>query len=533
MITRPTLFFIIFLTITQLSYTQNKRDSLKLIWQNKNEVDSLRFNAIIKYYKLYSYSEPDSVLVVTNYHYELAKEKGSTIDMIHALSGKGKIFYIKDRISECMDLLNQSVILASKLDDPVLLARIKTNIGLLYLRQFKFQEAIRYLSDALKVFQNQKLESDEASVLSDLATIYYNLGDYDLCYEYTNKALTIFKKLELKGSQGFCYIDLGLVNYERKNYTESIKNAELALQCYKSVNNVFNQSHAYYLLAMSYEKLNNIDKAFFYANKSLDIDKKIKNEPLIILRLALIANLTFETDIEKATKQGEAILKRLNPDIDHSTKEKVYNLLYKCYKAQNKMDASLKMHELYLTHHDSLQMQKKKFTAIREAVKSEFEVKLHENKIENEKTATKNELKYLTRMQYTIIFFLAIFMILFIYVRHLIKRNKSNKNSLLKEIESLKNNEKSKIVFQFNTFTLNRLKIEESINRTLNETDWKLLNILLGNPEITNKKIAEKAFMSIDGIGSSLRRMYNYFSIKSTKYKKIALLKDVIKRSNQ
>jgi len=48
---------------------------------------------------------------------------------------------------------------------------------------------------------------------------------------------------------------------------------------------------------------------------------------------------------------------------------------------------------------------------------------------------------------------------------------------------------------------------------------------------IPNKKIAEKAHMSVDGIGSSLRRMYDYFDIKDTKYKKISLLSDAIKRS--
>ena len=34
--------------------------------------------------------------------------------------------------------------------------------------------------------------------------------------------------------------------------------------------------------------------------------------------------------------------------------------------------------------------------------------------------------------------------------------------------------------------------------------------------------------MSIDGIGSSLRRMYEYFELKDTKYKKIALIIKVI-----
>ncbi len=56
--------------------------------------------------------------------------------------------------------------------------------------------------------------------------------------------------------------------------------------------------------------------------------------------------------------------------------------------------------------------------------------------------------------------------------------------------------------------------------------------MLLDDPVITNKEIAEKACMSVDGIGSSLRRMYEYFEIKESKYKKITLLLEAIRISN-
>ena len=47
-----------------------------------------------------------------------------------------------------------------------------------------------------------------------------------------------------------------------------------------------------------------------------------------------------------------------------------------------------------------------------------------------------------------------------------------------------------------------------------------------------NTEIAEKVFLSLDGVGSSLKRMYDYFEIEETKYKKIALLRKAIKISN-
>jgi len=80
-------------------------------------------------------------------------------------------------------------------------------------------------------------------------------------------------------------------------------------------------------------------------------------------------------------------------------------------------------------------------------------------------------------------------------------------------------------------FKFNKVIVEQSIGRKLNETDWKVLTILLEDPTYSNRDIAEKAYMSFDGIGSSLKRMYQYFEIKETKYRKIALIREVIDRS--
>ena len=77
----------------------------------------------------------------------------------------------------------------------------------------------------------------------------------------------------------------------------------------------------------------------------------------------------------------------------------------------------------------------------------------------------------------------------------------------------------------------NKKKLDNYIERALNESDWAILNILINDPTAMNKQIGEKVNLSIDGVGSSLRRMYEYFEITETKYKKIALLHKVIKIS--
>jgi predicted HTH transcriptional regulator len=60
---------------------------------------------------------------------------------------------------------------------------------------------------------------------------------------------------------------------------------------------------------------------------------------------------------------------------------------------------------------------------------------------------------------------------------------------------------------------LNKDEIEKKTNTKLNQTDWKILNILSETPTITNKLLAEKLYLSVPGIRSSLSKMYAVFNI--------------------
>jgi hypothetical protein len=118
------------------------------------------------------------------------------------------------------------------------------------------------------------------------------------------------------------------------------------------------------------------------------------------------------------------------------------------------------------------------------------------------------------------------------YAKSVINANHKKRDELLLELEQLKQKADVNGNLVSQDFQLNKDKIEQVIQRKLNETDWLVLNLLLENPVISNKEIATKAFMSVDGIGSSLRRMYEYFNTKESKYKKISLIMDAIKYSN-
>ena len=111
-------------------------------------------------------------------------------------------------------------------------------------------------------------------------------------------------------------------------------------------------------------------------------------------------------------------------------------------------------------------------------------------------------------------------------------KNTKKRDDLLEQIKFLKENKLSTIL-DSNKFELSKQKIDNFLSRELNETDRKVLLLLLDNPMVLNKEIAENSNMSIDGIGSSLRRVYEYFEINETKYKKVALIHKAVNISER
>ncbi len=515
---------IIFLFIFSTSsfVAQNKSADLITIWENPKNPDSTRFNAINKFYLNNSFEQPDSILKITNYHYNLAKEKRALIEMTYSLSQKYRAYYTKGDIKKAMQALEENYVLTKKLNDNKALTIIYSNMGNIYGEQGKYQEAVRYFNKTLKYFQENKIEKSEAAVLNNLGIIYFYMGNTDLALKHYKRSLLLYKKNKLEARAGTVQLNIGSVYFKQKKNKEAIKQAEGAIKTLLPFNDRYSLADCYFLLAQSYKELNNIDKAKLYLGKSIEIDDEFGNNSRIIERQSFKASLNFDTDINLATKQAEEVLKLVKDDTANELKVGIYNLLYKCYKKQNKIELSLAMHEKYAKYNDSLAKENYNLAVMEEAIQKEYKEKLQVNNSKN------------TQKTYGIIAFCTLLISFgLIYYRKTVIENRKKRDELLEEIEKLKSKDVNNLVVNPNEFELVRDKIEQSIDRKLNDTDWNVLNILLKEPDISNKEIAEKAFMSVDGIGSSLRRMYLYFDIKESKYKKISLITEAIKASSK
>ena len=527
------LFFFISIGSTSPLFSQIKKDSLKNIWVNTTISDSLRFKAIKDYYYKNTYAKPDAVITLTKYHYQLGKEKGSVKQMADALNERSYAHYIKGDLNASIEALKQSISLFEKINDTKNLVVIQSNLGSIYKEQKDYLKAFNSFNTSLKIIRELKLKTSEARILAEIGDIYSILDELDLAMEYFDESLTICvaRKISKQNQIGSIFLKKAEIYYKKKQYNLAKEYSNKAINEFKETSNKFDLSECYILLAKVNKKLSKKTQALEYTNKALAINYEIDNNSKIIEAQILKSYLLLDTKPAQAKNLSEKSLQLLKPETSNKIKADLYKLLYECYKKSNQTNRALSMIEKHTIFRDSFQLERNKILIIKETIKSEYEQKLQQNKAINEKENAIVKLTYTYRI-YFVISIIIVLVILFVYAFRT-KNIKTRKelDALLLEINSLKRKEKLTLLVDSSNFELNKEKIQASINRKLNKTDWSVLNVLLQNPEASNKEISEKVFLSIDGIGSSLRRMYQFFDLKETKYKKVLLIKRAIEIS--
>ena len=526
------LYIVLFFsTFSYHVYSNSQSDSLRLLWQNETLLDSTRFEALDNYYELYINVMPDSVLSSLNFYYNLAIEKKAERQIYRALLRKGNVYRNQNKKEEALIQYRLARDVAQNMNNSQLEAIVIGNFGNIHLDKGEYFEAIKFYSEAKDIFVKENDYDGEGRMLNGIGAINSKIGNYDLALTHYNKALIAYNKAE-KSYLNIVLIsmNIGLIHFYEKSFIKAENAFNDAIKILHPNNDIFYLKDCYYMLGVIKLELNDIESADLYAAKSLKLNKQLDIGAGILASKILKAKILYETDKDRSVIEIEGLLNQVSESSNFEMKQSVYEFLYDAYKDYENWELSLKMHELLLAYTDSIEQRKNSFKVVREEVENEYKAKLYENQLKYENDKAELKIKQVKRTSFMSVVFLVIISILLFFIIFRIKHNTQRRNMLLREIKLLKNQKFSSIT-ENNNFELNKQKIDSNIHRVLNETDWSILNILIENPTAMNKHIAEKVNLSIDGVGSSLRRMYEYFEVHETKYKKIALLHKAIKIS--
>ncbi|MDQ5846756.1 MAG: protein kinase [Acidobacteriota bacterium] len=154
-------------------------------------------------------------------------------------------------------------------------ARARFSLGQLRLRQYKADEAVRFLEPALAFYQQGAYRSEASSCLVVLARANRQKGDYDSAYKANEQLLQHGQQLNDQAQVALSYSEMGLARTSQERYSEALDLLNQAYAYYSSQNvqrsigyNMHNRAETLWRMGRYAEAKTLLDQAAPIADKS-------------------------------------------------------------------------------------------------------------------------------------------------------------------------------------------------------------------------------------------------------------------------
>ncbi len=427
---------------------------------------------------------------------ELAVSNQDTVAQIRVLAVQVNCYRDLSDFSAAIEKGTDALLLAEKIGKQSMIGVLHNNIGLVYGQFGEFEKGREHLFLCLKNEQEKKNKIGELSVLTNIGANYSKEGNHEKANEYYLKALAIVEEIDLPKyagtillNVGNTYVNLNKMELARAYITRgvAVSRAEKALDAI--ARGGIQLAHLY--------RESKPDSALHYAQEALDLAKQLANQ----------------TIIKNATE-----------------------ILYQLYEDKGNYKQALAMHKLWKLTLDSVFSEKNRAALYQSEAKYEYENQKLKDEVIYEQGLSAQKLRAQKRFYLLLMASFALFALFVIAYKKRQLRSEQERSALLNEIERLKQRVAihSIAVEQVpEEMTLDKEKIEKQLGSTVGESSWNILNVIYENPTVSNREIAEQVFLSLEGVSSSLRRMYRTFDVKSgsSSNLKVALITKAIQIS--
>ncbi len=311
------LLLFIIIGIVKLSYSRNL-DSLWKVYNNKNQADTNRLNAIQAIAWQYRYNNPDTAILFAekqlnfaNSNSNLKKWSANALNIIGMASAnkgswdKAIEYYLKTLeifkeignkkgIGNCYN--NIGIVYQSQSDYPKSLEyylkalkireEIKDkkgiaicygNIGTVYAFQANYSKALEYYLKDLKIAEEIGDKYGMATCYTCIGNVYQDQSNHPKILEYYLKGLKIYEEINDKQGMGICYVNIGIEYKSQFNYSKAIEYYSKAAHVFKEIDDMGDLGACYGNMGLLYNNLSDFNKAIQYSDSALKISKELKD----------------------------------------------------------------------------------------------------------------------------------------------------------------------------------------------------------------------------------------------------------------
>ncbi|MGD9850443.1 MAG: CHAT domain-containing protein [Nitrospirales bacterium] len=181
-------------------------------------------------------------------------------------------------------------------------AEVLYRLGILYSRLERFEEAVKQLEEATRLW-NESGELDRlAEGVATLGVVRENMGAYSEALAKFHESFSLYEEIGEMGQTAFQYRRMGRIHYLRLGRYEKAREHFLAaLDSYRQQGDRQGEAEVLYEVGLTYEKVALFDQAADYYNKALVIGQELSQPFLIATGHLYLANLAwFQGDYQTA-----------------------------------------------------------------------------------------------------------------------------------------------------------------------------------------------------------------------------------------
>lgn len=510
-------------------------DSLKNVWKNESLADTIRLNSLQKIaWDGYLFTQPDSAFYYAQLQYDFAEKKELKKYMALALDTKAAVFKDQGSYGNSLKYHFQSLALKKEIDYKNGMISSLRSIGVIYYDQADFKQAIINYSQGLKIAEEIGDAEGTYKLLGSIGNVYSALNDNERALGYHTRSLKIIEESGDRRALAITLNNIGLIYYNQADYPNALDYHHKSLKIKEEIGYRNGVRISLSNIAEVYRFQGDYTKALEYQNRSLIIARELDRG------VAMSLNRTgfIYEDLKDYPKAIHYCAQALEIGQEIGSMfliEAAASSLSKSYSYTNDYKKAFEMHKLYISTRDSIDDIEGQREIIRQNFKYNYEKQALADSIAFVRQREIDGMEEANQRYLLVGSFTLVFVFVGIYLRIRFIKNQAERESLLQEIKLLKvktNINLASLITTTEQPQLDKERIESTINLPLNQSDWDILNALYNNPAIGNKEIANVVFLSVEGVRSSLKKMYRFFDIEKSANQRVLLVIEAAKISN-
>lgn len=273
-------------------FCQSETDSLLKELNKHPQEDSVRYSLLRKLAYQYSFSDPAKGIQAAESAISLAQKLNDPVKLAGAYSNKATNLHKIGRDSEALALYKIAINLHLNAANKKGAANCYFNMAYVYFDIGDYLLAIKNEQQALELYRQLNLVSDEADAYNSIADSYMRINDYPSALKNFNQSLIINQQLNNKDNEAMVLSNIGMVYHDISKPKIALDYYQKALHINEQILNKKNLAHDYQHIGILYDDDKNFNKALNYYNKAFALNKEINNRRDMADNLINIASVS-------------------------------------------------------------------------------------------------------------------------------------------------------------------------------------------------------------------------------------------------